>query len=203
MASYGHLAVGLFAGRWHGGRAPTREGRASTGTLLFFAALAEVPDLDVFAVACGTHDLGVFGHRGVSHSLVAAIVLGLASAALAKRLGWPVVRTAVAATLAVASHGLIDALGEGGRGIPFLWPLSDARFHSPWRVLPDAPRGLKMLSRPGLVDLAIEFVVFFPLTAFALWRGRPPPIRSPAAQAPPPAPRAPALAAETVRRITG
>jgi inner membrane protein len=171
--------------------------------LLFFAALAALPDLDVVAVACGTHDHGVFGHRGVSHSLVAAIVLGLASAALAKRLGWPVVRTAVAATLAVASHGLIDALGEGGRGIPFLWPLSDARFHSPWRVLPDAPRGLKMLSRPGLVDLAIEFVVFFPLTAFALWRGRPPPIRSPAAQAPPPAPRAPALAAETVRRITG
>jgi membrane protein implicated in regulation of membrane protease activity len=31
---------------------------------------------------------------------------------------------------------------------------------------------MKMLSRPGLLDLAIEFVIFFPLTAFALWPAR-------------------------------
>ena len=177
MASYGHLAVGLLAGRLHGGEDDVQEGRTprrtSAGTLLFFALLAVLPDFDVFAVACGVHDVGVFGHRGVSHSFFAALAIGLVSGLVGRRFGWPVVRTAVAATLAVASHGVLDACGEGGRGIPLLWPLSDARFFSPWRVLPDAPRGFKMLSRHGLLDLAVEFVVFFPLTAFALWRRRP------------------------------
>jgi inner membrane protein len=196
MASYGHLAVGLLAGRLHGGEDATRDQRTSAGTLLFFAALAVLPDVDILGVACGLPDVGPLGHRGLSHSLVTALVLGVLCGTLARRFGWPAVRTAVAATLAVASHGILDACCEGGRGIPLLWPLSDARFLSPWRVLPDAPRGLKMLSRPGLLDLAVEFTVFFPLTAFALWRGRPALLR------PRPAPpaRAPALAPEILRR---
>jgi inner membrane protein len=205
MASYGHLAVGLLAGRLHGGGDATRDQqsgeRASAGTLLFFAMLAELPDMDVFGVACGLCDSGPLGHRGASHSFITAIVVGIASALVVRRFGWPFVRTAIAATLALASHGILDACGEGGRGIPLLWPLSDARFMSPWRVLPDAPRGLEMLSRPGLLDLCIEFVVFFPLTAFALWPGRPPLWRR-TARAPAVAPpaRAPALAPQPVRR---
>jgi inner membrane protein len=199
MASYGHLAVGLLAGRLHGGEDATRDERTPAGTLLFFAALAELPDFDVFGVACGLEDHGPFGHRGASHSLITAIALGLFCGLIARRLRWPAMRTAVAATLAVASHGILDACCEGGRGIPLLWPLFDGRFMSPWRILPDAPRGMKMLSRPGLLDLAVEFVVFFPLTAFALWPGRPPLLRR-RATAPPAVAAAPALATETARR---
>jgi inner membrane protein len=173
MASYGHLAVGLLAGRLHGGADSSRDERTSAGTLLFFAVLAELPDADVVGVALGVRDLGAFGHRGASHSFLTAVAIGLLGGLCARRFGWPAVRTAVAATLAVASHGILDACGEGGRGLPLLWPLTDARFMSPWRMLPDAPRGLSMLSRHGLLDLAVEFVVFFPLTAFALWPGRP------------------------------
>jgi inner membrane protein len=210
MASFGHLAVGLFAGRLHGGRDLGRQPRieekvsqkVSPGTLLFFGFLAQLPDFDVFGVVFGVHDLGPFGHRGASHALVTAIVVGLLSGALARRIGWPVVRTVVAATLAVASHGVLDACCEGGRGIPLLWPLSHARFLSPWRVLPDAPRGFKMLSRPGLLDLAVEFVVFFPLTAFALWRGRPALLRPRARpQAPPMSASAAPLATEAATVI--
>jgi len=204
MASYGHLAVGLLAGRLHGGADATRDQRTSAGTLLFFATLAVLPDVDILGVACGVPDLGPFGHRGFSHSLVTALALGLVCGAFAHRFGWPAVRTAVAATLAVASHGILDACCAGGRGIPLLWPLSDARFLSPWRVLPDAPRGLKMLSRPGLFDFAVEFAVFFPLTAFALWRGRPALLRArptPASAGPAPAPARPAPALGTERAL--
>ena len=199
MASYGHLAVGLLAGRLHGGSDTSRDARASAGTLLFFAALAELPDADVVGVAFGVHDLGPFGHRGASHSFFTAVAIGLVSGLAARRFGWPAVRTAVAATLAVASHGILDACGEGGRGIPLLWPLTDARFTSPWRMLPDAPRGMSMLSWHGLLDLAIEFVVFFPLTAFALWPARPALLRR---KTPLPNPRvaAPALAPDPAQR---
>jgi inner membrane protein len=142
--------------------------------MLTFAALAALPDADVLVVAMGAHDGGVIGHRGASHSLAVAVVIGLASALLARRLGWPFLRTAIACTLAVCSHGILDALGEGGRGIPLLWPFSEVRVMSPWRLLPDAPRGFKLLSRHGLFDVALEFLVFLPLTAFALWPARQP-----------------------------
>ena len=143
MASIGHLAVGLFAGRLHGGADASARPRPSLGTLLAFAALAELPDLDVVGVACGLRDTGAGGHRGASHSFVLAITLGLGGAIVAWRRGWPFLRTAVVATLAVASHGILDALGVGGRGVLLFWPLSDAPFMSPWRILPNAPRGLR------------------------------------------------------------
>jgi inner membrane protein len=177
MASFGHVAVGLLTGRLHGGKQPAPGRRCSFATLALFGALAALPDADVVAVALGAHDGGVLGHRGASHSLCAALAMGLICALLARRLGWPALRTGVAAALAVASHGLLDAIGEGGRGIPLLWPFTASRFMSPWRLLPDAPRGLKFLSRHGLVDLALEFLVFLPATMFALWPARPQPVR--------------------------
>src|SRR4051794_10578621 len=102
MASYGHLAVGLLAGRLHGGEDATRDERPPAGPLLFFATLAGLPDFDVLGAACGLDDHGPFGHRGASHSLVTAIAIGLLCGLFARRSRWPVVRTAVAATLAIA-----------------------------------------------------------------------------------------------------
>jgi inner membrane protein len=137
--------------------------------LVAFATFALLPDFDVLLLALGAPDAGAVGHRGASHSLAFAVVIGLLAALAARRLGWPVMRTAVIGTLAVASHAALDLLAEGGRGLPLLWPLSHARFASPWRLLPDAPRGLRIVSRYGLTDLAIEFAVFFPVTLYALW----------------------------------
>ena len=181
MASFGHVAVGLLTGRLHGGgvdgknEGPPGDGAGkprrplSWPTLLVFMVLALLPDADVALVALGACDEGACGHRGASHSLVVAIAIGLFAGMVARRLGWPVVRTIVAATFAVASHALLDALGAGGRGLPLLWPLSEARFISPIRIFPDAPRGLALLSLPGIINVAIEFAVFLPMMLYATW----------------------------------
>lgn len=134
-----------------------------------FAGLALLPDADVMLVALGTCDAGACGHRGASHSLPLALAIGLIAGYVAHRLRWPVVRTMLATTFAVASHAVLDVLGAGGRGLPLFWPFSSARFVSPIRIFPDAPRGLALLSRPGAIDLAIEFAVFLPLMIYALW----------------------------------
>jgi inner membrane protein len=134
-----------------------------------FAGLALLPDADVMLVALGACDAGACGHRGASHSLPVAILIGLIGGLLAWRLRWPVVRTIIATTVAVASHAVLDAFGAGGRGLPLLWPFSDERFMSPVRIFPDAPRGLAFLSRPGVTSLVIEFAVFLPLMVVALW----------------------------------
>ena len=153
MASFGHVAVGLLTGRLHGGGGEGKNGGpegdgggkprrpCSWPALLLFVALALLPDADVALVALGACDDGACGHRGASHSLPFAIAIGLLAGLAARRLRWPVVRTVVAATFAVASHAMLDALGAGGRGLPLLWPFSDARFISPIRIFPDAPRG--------------------------------------------------------------
>jgi inner membrane protein len=169
MASFGHVAVGLLAGRLHGGGAGATEKPCSWATFVAFGALAVLPDADVLMVACGASDFGWLGHRGISHSFTAALAIGLAVALASRRLGWPLVRTAIAATLAVASHGVLDAFAQGGRGLPLLWPLTHARFHAPWRLIPDAPRGLHLFSQVGLAEIAFEFVLFLPITLYALW----------------------------------
>ncbi|HXT95496.1 MAG TPA: metal-dependent hydrolase [Polyangia bacterium] len=169
MASFGHVAMGLLTGRLHGGTGARPARRDAWKPLVLFAALAVLPDADVLLVALGVKDGGTFGHRGALHSLSMALLVGLLCALWARRAGWPVWRTALAGCAAVASHTLLDLLGAGGRSLELFWPLSSARYHSPWRFLPDSPRGMKLLSRHGLVELATEFALFLPMTMYSLW----------------------------------
>jgi inner membrane protein len=169
MASFGHLAVGMLTGQLHGAAATHHPKRRRYLAFLLFAAFSLLPDADLILVALGGHDSGAVGHRGASHSLVTALMVGVACGLFARRMGFPALRTAIAITVAVGSHGLLDALGEGGRGIPLLWPFSDHRFMSPWRVLPDAPRVEDYLSHAGAVSLIAEFCYFLPLMAYVLW----------------------------------
>ena len=169
MASFGHLAVGMLTGQLHGAGAVHHSRRRRYTAILLFAAFSILPDADLIVVSCGAHDWGAIGHRGASHSLVMALMLGVACGLFARRMGLPALRTAIAITATVGSHGLLDTIGENGRGIPLLWPLSDHRFMSPWRFLPDAPRVEDFLSRDGIVSLLSEFCYFLPLMAYVLW----------------------------------
>ena len=74
--------------------------------------------------------------------------------------------------VAVGSHGLLDALTDGGLGAALLWPSSNARLFAPVRPLPVAPIGAGMLSSRGLYVVAVEFVLFLPFWAYALWPRR-------------------------------
>jgi len=170
MACFGHVAVGLMAGRLHDqGRPVPTDTRGRAATLIGFGVLGMLPDFDVFAVALGTSESTAAGHRGASHSLLTALALAIAGGLIARRYGWGGLRTALALMLAVGSHGLLDTLAEGGRAIPLFWPLTDHRFAAPWRCFPDAPRGFAFLSWHGFSVAALEFLYFLPITAFALW----------------------------------
>ena len=170
VASLGHLAVGLLAGRvQNDGRTPQSRPCSKATTLVGFSLLAMLPDADVFVMQLGGHDSIVAGHRGASHSLLMAAMIAVAGGLLARRFGWSGVRTMFAVMLAIGSHGLLDTLGEGGRAIPLFWPLSKHRFIAPWRCLPDAPRGLKFISWHGFLDAVLEFVYFLPVIILALW----------------------------------
>jgi inner membrane protein len=125
-----------------------------------------LPDADVVGYWLGIPYGSPLGHRGLTHSLFFAAVL---SAALAFAV--PRRRPAVFLFLflCVASHGLLDAMTDGGRGIAFFAPLTNARFHFPWRPIPVSPLGVgRFLSRRGLLILESELLWIW-LPALALF----------------------------------
>jgi inner membrane protein len=138
-----------------------------------FSGLAILPDLDYLGVMLGVPDTGPCGHRGASHSLVAPLLVALATAAAAPLLKVPRWRASICAGLVVASHSLLDAFTVSGRGLPLLWPLTFHRFGFPWRFIPNAPCGLEFISMAGLRAASIELLMFFPAVAFALRPGAP------------------------------
>jgi inner membrane protein len=162
MASIGHVMVGAWAARM----APL-SGVRWRDTLLL-GSLALLPDLDVIAFALRVPYAAPFGHRGAAHSLVAALLVGLAAALLARALGARAARAGAIATLVVASHGLLDALTDGGLGVAVFWPFSNERFFAPWRPLPVAPIGARFWSGRGLAVVAVELCWFAPLVLWTL-----------------------------------
>src|SRR5262245_51013946 len=138
MASIGHIAVGMAAGKLHGGRALRAQA--------LFAALSMLPDVDVIGFKLGVRYADPWGHRGASHSLFAAALVALACAALARLVRAPPARVAAFAFVTVASHGLLDALTNGGLGVALLWPFDLTRYFAPWRPIPVAPIGARFFS---------------------------------------------------------
>lgn len=138
-------------------------------TLLGFSLLAMLPDFDVVWVSLGVRDQGLFGHRGLTHTPFFALSIGLLAWWLtARRGGTGCWRVGLVTALVIGSHGVLDALAQEGRGIMFLWPFLDRRYHFPWRPIPDAPTGLAFLSQKGMHGVGVELLYFLPFTLYAL-----------------------------------
>jgi inner membrane protein len=71
---------------------------------------------------------------------------------------------------AMASHGVLDAMTNGGQGIAFLAPFSAARWHFPWQPILVSPIGVgAFFSRYGLRVLRNELLsVWLPAALLAL-----------------------------------
>jgi inner membrane protein len=179
MASLGHVVAGLAVGRVHDRFAsPSRSRRQRITAAAAFAIFALLPDLDVVGFRFGVDYASPFGHRGALHSLLAAVVIGLAAAPLlAKELRAPLAATAACTIAAVISHGLLDTLTDGGLGVALLWPFSEERFFAPWQPIPVAPIGRAFLSLRGLYCAVVEVALFSPLLVYAVFaRSKPRPV---------------------------
>jgi inner membrane protein len=108
------------------------------------AAGALLPDLDVIGMRMGIAYEGLFGHRGLSHGLFFAGGVGAAVAlgARSKRIG-------LLLALVIATHGVLDAMTDGGEGVAFLSPFSNERWFLPWRPLQVSPITLTEFFRYG------------------------------------------------------
>ncbi|MCB9751702.1 MAG: metal-dependent hydrolase [Myxococcales bacterium] len=121
------------------------------GTLLACCLLLPMlPDADVLMhiwVQYG-HPLG---HRGFTHSLLFAFVVGVAVAWLLARLGklartrGALVKASALFITLLASHALTDAMTTGGKAPLLLWPISIEGQWAPSRIIPVSPMGKSLL----------------------------------------------------------
>ena len=104
-----------------------------------------LPDLDVIGLRLGVPYGSVFGHRGLSHSLLAAGLLGgIALLLCFRRKDWTL-PLATYLILATVSHGLLDAMTSGGMGVGFFAPLDDTRYFFPWHPIRVSPLALSRI----------------------------------------------------------
>ena len=137
---------------------------ASIRTTRFFILsmfCAIVPDLDVIGVFAGVEYGDLFGHRGMTHSLLFAFMLSLVTV----RFGFPDHRSGSASWcwlflhffLVTASHGVLDAMTNGGLGVAFFAPFDETRYFFPWRPVKVSPIGIwSFFSLTGLLVLLSE-----------------------------------------------
>ena len=131
-----------------------------------------LPDADVVGFAFGVEYGDLLGHRGLSHSLFFAalwslLVVSSEYSGLMKfpRRWWSLVGLFF---LVTTSHGILDALTNGGLGVAFFSPFDSARYFFPWRPISVSPVGVgRFFSGQGVAILASEMqYVWLPLATF-------------------------------------
>ena len=171
--SHAVFGAGLGAAGLPRGRMPVRY-------WVTVAVIAALPDLDVVIYPLGLNAPHILGHRGITHALpFAAVFAALVVRLLFRGVEWRPVwgRLWLVFFAAMASHAVLDGLTNGGQGIAFFAPFSDARWHFPWTPIRVSPIGLTaFFSIEGLRVLQNELVwVWVPsavVAAAAYVRGR-------------------------------
>ena len=142
------------------------------------AGSAVIPDGDVIGFAFGVRYEDFLGHRGFFHSLVFALIWPAFVVFLefrqtrGRELAWLIGLFFVV----TASHGVLDAMTNGGLGVAFFSPFDTTRYFFGWRPLEVSPISITHFFREGGgAVLRSEFrYVWLPLGSLWLcvWTGR-------------------------------
>jgi inner membrane protein len=140
------------------------------------ALCAVLPDADVLSSYFGATRGSLFAHRGFTHSFLFALLVALAVVLLAfrktrafSRRWWALLCFFFIVT---ASHGLLDALTDGGPGVAFFAPFDSTRYFFPWRPIEVSPIGMRFFGPRGLEVFISEAVwVWFPAALLVLCAG--------------------------------
>ena len=113
----------------------------NTKWLLLAAIFSTIlPDFDVIAFKLGIAYEHPLGHRGFTHSILFSIIWALLLMFIfgkKNKLIWFLV-----IFLSTLSHGILDAMTSGGKGIGFFIPFNNERFFFPFRGIKVSPIGI-------------------------------------------------------------
>ena len=166
MASaFSHVIVAVMMGR------AFRNEELSWRELSLGALCSAVPDLDVIGFHFGIQYGDVWGHRGLTHSVVfAALLAGILVAV------WYRAKPAAAMTglfiyffLCTASHGVLDAMTNGGLGVAFFSPFDTTRYFFPVRPVLVSPIGISEFFSAYGVRVLVSEAAWIWLPSLALF----------------------------------
>ncbi|WP_194766790.1 metal-dependent hydrolase [Tamlana sp. I1] len=125
--------------------------------LLLAAVFSTIlPDLDVLAFHFGIPYEHALGHRGFTHSILFAFIWSLFLMLTLGRKNKTIWIFVI--FLSTLSHGLLDAMTTGGKGVGFFIPFDNSRYFFPCRPIKVSPIGVeRFFSEWGLKVLFSEF----------------------------------------------
>jgi len=127
--------------------------------MILGAICAMAPDLDVIGFRFGIRYGDLLGHRGLTHSLafaavLASVVMFAGSSGVSKLNHRGAVWLYL--FLATASHGLLDAMTDGGLGVAFFSPFDTTRYFFSFTPIAVSPIGARFFSTRGLSVMLCE-----------------------------------------------
>lgn len=144
--------------------------KASIGLVVLAILSSILPDIDVLAFNFGVPYESPFGHRGFTHSILFAIIWALCICVLfgkqRKMLYFLVI------LFSTLSHGILDALTTGGKGVGFFIPFDNERYFFPYQVIKVSPIGVeRFFSEWGLQVIFSELkYVFLPCALILIFK---------------------------------
>jgi len=128
-----------------------------------------LPDIDVIGFGLGVRYGDLWGHRGMTHSILFAAAAGVVAGSWFGGSRLEKIGQCVLFFLIAASHGALDAMTNGGLGIAFFSPFDPTRYFLPRRPILVSPIGTAFFSLRGLAVIWSEVLwVWGPALAFGL-----------------------------------
>lgn len=122
---------------------------------------AVMPDADVIGFNFGIPYEHVLGHRGITHSIFFALVWAALLLLIFHRKEQLADKKILFAyyCIATVSHGLLDGLTTGGKGIAYFAPFMNERMFLPWELIKVSPLSIKrFFSEWGLQVIMSELI---------------------------------------------
>ena len=141
---------------------------SKSSKLLLFLAIgsAILPDLDVLAFKFGISYLHPLGHRGFTHSIVFALLWSVLLSFLfgkSRKLIFGIVL--FSSTL---SHGILDAMTSGGKGVGFFIPFENSRYFFPFRDIKVSPIGIEKFFSEWGINVILSEVKYIGIPCFII-----------------------------------
>ncbi len=160
MASiFGHAIVGFTLSK-------VLSKKNSKILLLLAVASTILPDIDVLAFSFGIPYEAPFGHRGFTHSIVFAMLwatlLISIFGSLNRKIWWIVI------FLSTISHGILDAMTSGGKGVGFFIPFNNSRFFFPFREIVVSPIGIEKFFSEWGIKVILSELKYIVLPCFVI-----------------------------------
>ena len=119
-----------------------------------------LPDFDIITFKFGIPYSHPLGHRGFSHSILFSFLWAFALMMTIGRKNKGIWFLVI--FLSTLSHGILDAMTSGGKGVGFFIPFNNSRFFLPFRGIQVSPIGVgDFFSEWGMKVLFSEFKYIF------------------------------------------